>query len=172
MKESHAPASVMPALGAFVAAAAARPLPPAVLEKTKQHVLKTLACMISGTTLAPGRLAIGMVATTAARRTWIPERDLVALGEIAAFTNGMTARRAVRRPDARSRIHPGASVARRRWRCPNARARAASVPPRGVRRLRRGVPHRAGSRARAAGGPGLARTRSGSCRARRSRPAW
>jgi 2-methylcitrate dehydratase PrpD len=112
MKAAGAPASVMPVLSAFVAGAAARPLPSAVLEKTKQHVLNTLACMISGTTLEPGHLAIGMVRDYGgAPHACIPGTDLVALGEIAAFVNGMTAR-AGESDDlhARSRIHPGSSI--------------------------------------------------------------
>jgi 2-methylcitrate dehydratase PrpD len=102
----------MPVLSAFVAGAAGRPLPPAVATRTKQHVLNALACMISGTTLPPGRLAVEMVrGYGGAPHASIPGTDLVTLGEIAAFANGMTAR-AGESDDvhARSRAHPGASV--------------------------------------------------------------
>lgn len=102
----------MPVLGAFVAGAADRLLPPAVTRKTKQHVLNALACMIAGTTLPPGRLAIEMVrGYGGALHASIPGTDLVTLGEIAAFANGMTAR-AGESDDvhARSRAHPGASI--------------------------------------------------------------
>ncbi len=102
----------MPVLSAFVAGAAGRPLPPAVATRTKQHVLNTLACMISGTTLPPGRLAIEMVrGYGGAPHASIPGTDLVTVGEIAAFANGMTARGGESDDvHARSRAHPGASV--------------------------------------------------------------
>jgi 2-methylcitrate dehydratase PrpD len=102
----------MPVLSAFVAGAAGRPLPPAVATRTKQHVLNTLACMISGTTLPPGRLAVEMVRGYGGTpHACIPGTDLVTLGEIAAFANGMTARGGESDDvHARSRAHPGASV--------------------------------------------------------------
>src|SRR2546430_11406436 len=49
---------VMRALSAYVASALRRPLPPAVLEKTKHHLLDTLAAMLSGSRLPPGKKAI------------------------------------------------------------------------------------------------------------------
>jgi 2-methylcitrate dehydratase PrpD len=102
----------MPVLSAFVAGAAGRPLPPAVAARTKQHVLNTLACMISGTTLPPGRLAVEMVrGYGGAPHACIPGTDIVTLGEFAAFANGMTARGGESDDvHARSRAHPGASV--------------------------------------------------------------
>jgi 2-methylcitrate dehydratase PrpD len=102
----------MPVLSGFVAGAADRPLPPAVATKTTQHILNTLACMISGTTLPPGRLAIEMVrGYGGAPHASIPGTDLLAVGEIAAFANGMTARGGESDDvHARSRAHPGASI--------------------------------------------------------------
>jgi len=49
---------VMAALSGYMAAARERPLPDAVIEKAKHHVLDTLAAMISGAALAPGRAAL------------------------------------------------------------------------------------------------------------------
>ena len=43
------------ALSAYIAAALRRPLPPAVVEKTKHHVLDTIAAIVSGSRLAPGK---------------------------------------------------------------------------------------------------------------------
>jgi 2-methylcitrate dehydratase PrpD len=46
---------IMETLSGYMSAAAARPLPAEVVEKTKQHILDTFAAMISGATLPPGR---------------------------------------------------------------------------------------------------------------------
>src|SRR5437763_12854849 len=48
---------VMARLSGYMSAARDRPLPADVAEKIKHHVLDTLAAMISGTELAPGRAA-------------------------------------------------------------------------------------------------------------------
>lgn len=111
MNQTSAP-TVMPALAAFVAAAADRPLPEAVHRKTKQHILDMIGCMISGTTLKPGALAVEMVRNYGGvPQACVPGTDILALGEIAAFANGMTAR-AGESDDVhtRSRAHPGASI--------------------------------------------------------------
>src|SRR6266403_3608673 len=50
--------SVMARLSAYMGEASARSLPQDVVEKTKQHVLDTLAAMISGTALRPGKAAL------------------------------------------------------------------------------------------------------------------
>jgi 2-methylcitrate dehydratase PrpD len=49
---------VMERLSSYMADAAARPLPPEVAEQAKLHVLDTIAAMISGSQLPPGRAAI------------------------------------------------------------------------------------------------------------------
>jgi 2-methylcitrate dehydratase PrpD len=49
---------VMAALSTYMARARERPLPDAVIEKAKHHVLDTLAAMISGAELKPGRAAV------------------------------------------------------------------------------------------------------------------
>ena len=54
---------VMRGLSVYVAAALRRPLPPPVNEKTKHHILDTIAAMISGSRLAPGIKAISYVKT-------------------------------------------------------------------------------------------------------------
>src|ERR1700730_9811286 len=50
--------SVMARLSAYMGEASARVLPDEVVEKTKQHVLDTLAAMISGAALRPGKAAL------------------------------------------------------------------------------------------------------------------
>src|SRR5882762_7903238 len=54
---------VMQALSAYIARALRRPLPPAVQEKTKHHLLDTLAAMLSGSRLPPGKKAISFAKT-------------------------------------------------------------------------------------------------------------
>ena len=53
---------VIAALSDYIAGAADRPLPPAVAEKTRHHILDTLAAILSGSRLRAGKLAAGYVA--------------------------------------------------------------------------------------------------------------
>ena len=59
----HEVSEMMKQLSAYMAAAARKPLPAAVAEKTKHHIADTLAAMISGARLLPGRRAIDFVKT-------------------------------------------------------------------------------------------------------------
>src|SRR5882762_682440 len=54
----QAVSSVMERLSAYMSEAGSRALPAEVVEKTKQHILDTLAAMISGSELPPGRTAL------------------------------------------------------------------------------------------------------------------
>ena len=49
---------IMTRLSTFMSLAAAAPLPAEVVEKTKHMILDTLAAMISGSELPPGKFAI------------------------------------------------------------------------------------------------------------------
>ena len=48
----------MAALSAYMSEAASRALPAEVIEKSKHHILDTLAAMVSGSELPPGQFAI------------------------------------------------------------------------------------------------------------------
>ena len=79
-------------LAAYMAAASQRRLPPDVVEKTKHHIVDTIAAMISGTALEPGRLAT----TFTERQGGVAEATVVGTRHVtsainAAFANGMTA---------------------------------------------------------------------------------
>ena len=50
--------SVMQKLSAYMSEAAGRALPAAVVEKANQHILDTLAAMVSGSELGPGSAAL------------------------------------------------------------------------------------------------------------------
>src|ERR1700752_1755588 len=63
MKKQPSISPVMRDLSAYIVSAPRRALPPAVREKTKHHVLDTIAAMISGSRLKPGMKAISYVKT-------------------------------------------------------------------------------------------------------------
>ena len=56
--EGQPPSQLMATLSGYMSAAATRPLPAEVVEKTKHIVIDTFAAMISGSELPPGRFAI------------------------------------------------------------------------------------------------------------------
>lgn len=102
----------MTTLSGYMAAAADRPLPPDAIEKTKDHVLDTLAAMISGTELAPGQFALRYArAYPGERAATVAASDLVCGPIEAAFANAMLAH-ADETDDshAPSQSHPGCSI--------------------------------------------------------------
>ncbi len=83
---------VMRRLGAYIAQAPRKPLPPAVLEKTKHHVLDTIAAMVSGSRLPPGRKAISFARTLGgAKEACVIGSRVVTAAANAALANGMLA---------------------------------------------------------------------------------
>src|SRR5262245_28380450 len=83
---------VMHGLARYIASALSKPLPKPVQEKTKHHVLDTIAAMVSGSRLLAGRKAISYIKT----RGGTPEACVVASriitsAENAALVNGMLA---------------------------------------------------------------------------------
>ena len=103
---------VMATLSAYMAAARERALPAAVIEKTKHHVLDTLAAMISGVALPPGRAAARFVRAYGGERiATVVGTDLVCAPIEAALANGVLAH-ADETDDshAPSLSHPGCAV--------------------------------------------------------------
>jgi 2-methylcitrate dehydratase PrpD len=99
-------------LSEYIAGALKRPLPDAVVEKARHHVLDTIAAMVSGSRLRPGRMAIGYGASLGG----VPEASVVGTqlrtsATNAALVNGMLAH-ADETDDshAPSRTHPGCAV--------------------------------------------------------------
>lgn len=99
-------------LSSYVAEALDRALPEAVVEKARHHILDTLASMVSGTHLQPGRIAIAYVGTLGGK----PEASVVGTRfrtsvVNAALANGMLAH-ADETDDshAPSRTHPGCAI--------------------------------------------------------------
>jgi 2-methylcitrate dehydratase PrpD len=99
-------------LSAYVARALRRPLPAAVVEKTKHHVLDTIAAMLSGSRLPPGRQAISYVRTLGgAKQACVIGSRIVTAAANAALANGMLAH-ADETDDshAPSLTHPGCGI--------------------------------------------------------------
>src|SRR5947209_884819 len=103
---------VMGRLSAYIASALRRPLPPAVVEKTKHHILDTIAAMVSGTRLAPGKKAIGYVKTLGGvKEACVIGSSIITTAVNAALVNGMLAH-ADETDDshAPSLTHPGCGI--------------------------------------------------------------
>ena len=103
---------IMRRLSSYIASALRQPLPPAVVEKTKHHMLDTIAAIVSGSRLEPGKKAIGYVRTLAGNReaSVIGSRILTTAVN-AALANGMLAH-ADETDDshAPSLTHPGCGI--------------------------------------------------------------
>ncbi len=100
------------ALAAYIAQAGALQLPAAVEEKARQHVLDTIAAMVSGARLAPGRIVIAYVRRLGGTREASVAGSRVVTSSVnAALANGMLAH-ADETDDshAPSRNHPGCAV--------------------------------------------------------------
>src|SRR5439155_15468617 len=100
------------ALSEYIAGALARPLPPNVAEKARHHILDTLAAMVSGSRLAPGRAAIGYIRRLGGACEAAGAGSRIMTSAVnAALANGMLAH-ADETDDshAPSRNHPGCAV--------------------------------------------------------------
>ena len=103
---------LMTTLSTFMSEAANRKLPDAVAEKSKQMILDTLAAMISGSQLPPGKVAIGFARGYQGDKVaTIPASNLLCGPIEAALVNGMLAH-SDETDDTHppSQSHPGCSV--------------------------------------------------------------
>ncbi len=81
---------VMREVSEYIAGALQRPLPEAVVEKTKHHVLDTFAAMVSGSRLLPGKKAIAYAKSLGgAKEAGVIGSRLVTSAQHAALANGM-----------------------------------------------------------------------------------
>src|SRR6266478_6492791 len=94
------------------AAIAGRALPDEVIEKTKHHILDTLAAMVSGTELPPGHVALAMAKAHPGEKTATVAGSNLLCGPIeAAMVNGMLAHSdETDDSHAPSQSHPGCSI--------------------------------------------------------------
>lgn len=90
MKTKNEISPVMHELASYISRAGKRPLPKPVVEKTKHHVLDTIAAMVSGSKLLPGEKAISYIKTQGGtpEATVIGSR-FVTTAMNAALANGM-----------------------------------------------------------------------------------
>jgi 2-methylcitrate dehydratase PrpD len=103
---------VIERLARYIAGAPKKALPAAVLEKTKHHVLDTIAAMVSGARLLPGRKAISYAKTRGGTKEACVVADgFLTTAENAALANGMLAH-ADETDDshAPSLTHPGCGI--------------------------------------------------------------
>src|SRR5882762_9353753 len=113
--QGEGPQGVSPMMGKlsrYMSEARERALPDEVVEKAKQHILDTLAAMISGSEIRPGRAAIEFVRAYGGKEVATVVSSNFACGPIeAALANGVLAH-ADETDDSHgpSRSHPGVSV--------------------------------------------------------------
>jgi 2-methylcitrate dehydratase PrpD len=103
---------VMDKLSRYMSEADERALPDEVVEKAKHHILDTLAAMISGSEIRPGRAAIEFVRAYGGKEVATVVSSNIVCGSIeAALANGVLAH-ADETDDSHgpSRSHPGVSV--------------------------------------------------------------
>jgi 2-methylcitrate dehydratase PrpD len=104
--------SVMNPLSTYMSEAAKRPLPEEVAEKTKHHILDTLAAMISGSNLLPGQRALQFAREYGGKEICTVMASKILCGPIeAALANGVLAH-ADETDDSHSpsQSHPGCAV--------------------------------------------------------------
>jgi 2-methylcitrate dehydratase PrpD len=90
MKKRAEISPVMQAVASYIAKAGRKALPKPVLEKTKHHVLDTIAAMVSGSRLPPGRAAISYIKTRGGKaEACVIGSRIVTSAEHAALANGM-----------------------------------------------------------------------------------
>jgi 2-methylcitrate dehydratase PrpD len=103
---------VMRRLSGYIAGAGKKSLPPAVAERTKHHVLDTIAAMVSGSRLLPGKKGIAYVKTLGgSKEACVVGSRFVTTAINAALANGMSAH-ADETDDshAPSVMHPGCGI--------------------------------------------------------------
>ena len=106
------PGPVIVKLANYMAEAAGRALPGEVVEKTKHHILDTLAAMVSGADLPPGRVALALAKAHPGEKTATVVGTNLLCGPIeAAMCNGMLAHSdETDDSHAPSQSHPGCSI--------------------------------------------------------------
>jgi 2-methylcitrate dehydratase PrpD len=110
--QASGPGQVMATLATYMGAAAQRPLPAEVAEHAKHHILDTLASMVSGSELPPGRAAMRYAQAHAGKGTATIAATSLAVAPVdAALANGVMAH-ADETDDSHnaSRSHPGCAV--------------------------------------------------------------
>ncbi len=103
---------VIEPLSEYIAGARHKELPPEVATKAKHHILDTMAAMVSGSKLRPGRLAIRYARSQRGKKeATVVGSNLMVPAALAALVNGILAH-ADETDDthSRSRTHPGCTI--------------------------------------------------------------
>ena len=103
---------VMTRLSTYMSEAASSKLPAEAVEKAKQHILDTLAAMISGADLPPGRVALNFAKAHSGEKVATVAASSIVCGAIeAAMANGMLAHSdETDDSHALSHCHPGCAM--------------------------------------------------------------
>jgi len=90
-------------------------LPSEVVQKAKNHLLDTLAAIVSGSQLTPGRLGLEYTRSEGGKaEALVMGSDLLTTATLAAFANGISAH-ADESDDSNDRLHPGCAVVPAAW---------------------------------------------------------
>jgi 2-methylcitrate dehydratase PrpD len=103
---------LMRTVSAYIAGAARKPLPKAIAEVTKHHFLDSLAAVVSGASLYPGKVTIAYLKTQGGKaEACVPGSRIVTTATNAAFGSGMLAH-ADETDDSHApgALHPGCGI--------------------------------------------------------------
>jgi 2-methylcitrate dehydratase PrpD len=99
----------------YMLAARDASLPSEVVQKAKNHLLDTLAAIVSGSQLTPGRLGLEYTRSEGGKpEALVMGSDLLTTATLAAFANGISAH-ADESDDSNDRLHPGCAVVPAAW---------------------------------------------------------
>ena len=112
MRKHKSKRTIIEEVSSYVASTGNARLPAEVVQKAKHHILDTLAAIVSGSKLKPGRLAKGYVRGQAGvKEAQVAGSRLVCSAIHAAFANAMMAHAdETDDSNARARMHPGSSI--------------------------------------------------------------
>ncbi|MGZ8436695.1 MAG: MmgE/PrpD family protein [Candidatus Binatia bacterium] len=103
-------AKIIDSLVEYMLAARQDPLPAQVIQKGKSHLLDSLAAVVSGSTLKPGKLGLQHAREQGGREECsVLGTNLRTTPIIAAFANGMSGH-ADETDDSNSQLHPGCAI--------------------------------------------------------------
>jgi 2-methylcitrate dehydratase PrpD len=103
-------AKIIDSLTEYMLAARHAALPPAVVQKGKSHLLDSLAAVVSGSTLKPGKLGLQHAREQGgAPQCSVLGSNLKTTPIMAAFANGMSGH-ADETDDSNSQLHPGCAI--------------------------------------------------------------
>jgi 2-methylcitrate dehydratase PrpD len=113
---AHPIGEVMAKLSTYMSQARERPLPDRVIEQAKWHVLDTIAAMVSGSELAPGRAAITFARAYGGKAVATVVGDTTLCGPMeAALANGVLAHADETDDSWPGGWHPGCNVVPAAW---------------------------------------------------------